>query len=171
MGLGGVILMAKMQINASLDNYIKELMRFANDEPEIAKKVVNVGAQPVADEIRSQLNNLPKDTFRHLKEDELFEGLPEKQWKDLSESLGISPCSVDQDGNTNVKVGFKGYGSFPTKKYPKGVPNALLARAVESGSSVRKKTPFVRPGTNKSRSKSINEMQKAVETELKNYAL
>ena len=93
------------------------------------------------------------------------------QWKDLAEGLGIAKPDVDHQGNTNTKVGFKGYGSHPTKKYPKGVPNALLARAVESGSSVRKKTPFVRPGTNKARSKAIDEMDKELKAQTKLYAL
>jgi len=150
---------------------MKELLRFEKDEPEIAKKVVRAGAQPVADEIRNKLNQLPSDTFRHLNKDEEFKGLPEIQWKDLSESLGIAPADVDNDGNTNTKVGFKGYGSHPTKKYPKGVPNALLARAVESGSSVRKKTPFVRPAVNKTRTAAVTEMEKAIQKEVKIYAI
>lgn len=160
-----------MEINAALDNYIKELQRFGNDEPEIAKKVVIAGAQPVADEIRNKLDNLPSDTFRHLSKDQEFKGLPETQWKDLSESLGIAKADVDKNGNTNTKIGFKGYGSHPTKKYPKGLPNALLARAVESGSSVRKKTPFVRPAVNKTRTVAINEMDKAINEAVKIYAL
>jgi HK97 gp10 family phage protein len=160
-----------MVISPAFENYLKELSRFEKDEPEIGKKIVTAGAQPVADEIRNQLNNLPDDTFRHLKKDEEFTGLPDIQWKDLSEGLGIAKADIDNSGNANTKVGFKGYGSHPTKKYPNGLPNALLARAVESGSSVRKKTPFVRPAVNKSKSKAIDEMQKTLENEIKIYAL
>ena len=58
--------MARMEISPALDAYIKELERFGADEPEIAKKVVMAGAQPVADEIRDKLDHLPSDTFRHL---------------------------------------------------------------------------------------------------------
>lgn len=163
--------MAKMIISPELDNYLKALESFGADEPEIAKEIVMAGAQPVADEIRNCLDGLPEDTFRHLNADETFKGLPNVQWKDLAENLGIAQPKVDGDGNTNTKVGFKGYGSYPTKKYPKGLPNALLARAVESGSSVRKKTPFVRPGTNKSRPKAEDEMQKKINEKVKIYAL
>jgi hypothetical protein len=160
-----------MNISAGLEAYMKELARFGNDEPEIAKKVVVAGAQPVADAIRNRLENLPEDQFRRLKEGDVFNGLPQGEWKDLMDNMGIAPPKVDGDGNTNTKVGFKGYGSFPTKKYPKGVPNAMLARAIESGSSVRKKTPFVRPAVNKSKALAIEEMEKAINNEIKIYAL
>ena len=85
--------------------------------------------------------------------------------------MGIAPAGVNGEGNTNTKVGFAGYGTFPTKKYPKGVPNALLARSVESGSSVRKKAPFVRKAVNKSRDKAISEMEKKINESIKIYAL
>lgn len=166
-----VILLAKLIINPALEAYIQELSKFERDMPEIAEKVVMAGAQPVADEIRDQLNNLPEDTFRRLNKDEEFKGLPDVQWKDLSESLGIAPVDVDHNGNTNTKIGFKGYGKHPTRKYPRGLPNALLARAVESGSSIRKKTPFVRPGVRKSKKKAIEDMEETLIKEIKIYAL
>jgi HK97 gp10 family phage protein len=160
-----------MNISPSLDNYIKELERFASDEPEIAKRAVIAGAQPVADAIRSGMKSLPVDHFRKLKEDETFEVLSKEQLKDLEDSMGIAPVSVDDNGNTNTKVGFKGYGRFPTKTYPQGLPNALLARAVESGSSVRKKTPFVRPAVNKSTVAAVEKMDQVINDAVKIYAL
>lgn len=163
--------MARLEISLEFEDYLLELERLYGDTPEISKKVVMAGAQPVADEIRARIENLPEDTFRRLKKEEKFKGLPDSQKNDLLESLGIAEPDIDYNGNTNTKVGFKGYGGFPTKKYPKGLPNALLARSVESGSSVRKKTPFVRPGTNKARPRAIAAMQDAINVELKIYAL
>lgn len=138
-------------------------------DPEIAKDVVWAGAQPIADEIRKSIEALPEDSFRKLKGDEKFNGVPRQQKQDLLNSLGITPPDISHDGNTNAKIGFDGYGSYPTKKYPKGVPNALLARAVESGSTVRKKTPFVRLTVNRIKNKSINAMQ--VKLDEKIYAI
>lgn len=163
--------MARMVINAALENYMKELERFGNDEPEIAKKVVNAGAQPVADEMRRRLYSLPEEPFRNLGNYDEFNAVPLRQKNDLLHSMGITPAKVSNEGNTNVKVGFDGYGSFPTSKYPRGLPNALLARAIESGSSVRKKTPFVRPAVDKSREAAIDEMDKAINEAIKIYAL
>lgn len=163
--------MAKMIISAELDNFINELERFANDEPDIAKEVVNAGAQPVADRIRETLYKLQEEPFHRLSESEEFSAVPLRQKNDLLNSMGITPADVDKEGNTNVKIGFDGYGKLKTKKYPNGVPNALLARAIESGSSVRKKTPFVRPAVNKSRNAAIAEMDKVLNEKVKIYAL
>ena len=135
-------------------------------DPELAKDVVMAGAQPVADEIRKSIEALPEDKFRYLKKNEVFTGVPKQQKQDLLDSLGITPPDIDFDGNTNTKIGFDGYGKIPTKKYPKGVPNQLLARAVESGSSVRKKTPFIRKAVNKAKKLAEAEMQKKLDEKI-----
>lgn len=155
--------MAKMEIRG-FDELELQLSELAS--PELAKEVVIAGAQPVADQIRKNLEALPEDKFRRLKDGEVFTGVPKQQKKDLLDGLGITPPDVDFNGNTNVKIGFDGYGEIPTKKYPKGVPNQLLARAVESGSSVRKKTPFVRKAVNKAKKLAEAEMQKKLDEKI-----
>ena len=155
--------MARMEIRG-FDELELRLSKLA--DPEIAKDVVMSGAQPVADEIRKSIEALPEDKFRYLKKNEVFTGLPRQQKQDLLDSLGITPPDIDFDGNTNTKIGFDGYGKIPTKKYPKGVPNQLLARAVESGSSVRKKTPFIRKAVNKSKKLAEAEMQKKLDEKI-----
>lgn len=152
--------MARIEIRG-FDELELQLSKLA--DPELAKDVVMAGAQPVADEIRKSIEALPEDKFRRLKKGEVFIGVPRQQKQDLLDSLGIAPPDVDYDGNTNTKIGFDGYGKIPTKKYPKGVPNQLLARAVESGSSVRKKTPFIRKAVNKSKKLAEAEMQKKLD--------
>lgn len=152
--------MARMEISGFEELELK-LSKLA--DPELSKEVVLAGAQPVADEIRKNIEALPEDKFRRLKPGEVFAGVPKQQKQDLLDSLGITPPDIDFNGNTNVKIGFDGYGSTPTKKYPKGVPNHLTAAAIEGGSSVRKKTPFMRKGVNKSRKLSEAEMQKKLD--------
>ena len=132
----------------------------------ILEKTAQAGAAPVADEIRRRLRNLPEDEYRRLNPGEVFTGIPAGQKEDLLDSLGVTPPQRDRKGFVNVKVGFDGYGSFPTRAYPEGVPNALIARAVESGSSVRKKTPFVRPAVQATRKEAVDEMDKAIRQEL-----
>ena len=155
--------MARMEIRG-FDELELQLSKLA--DPELAKDVVMAGAQPVADEIRKSIEALPEDKFRYLKKNEVFTGVPRQQKQDLLDSLGITPPDIDFDGNTNTKIGFDGYGKLPTKKYPKGVPNQLLARAVESGSSVRKKTPFVRKAVNKAKKLAEAEMQKKLDEKI-----
>ena len=160
--------MAKITVKG-LDEYALKLSRLEGKTTEIAKKAVRAGANPVIDEVRKRLEALPSDTFRYLQPGEVFNGIPEKQRKDLLDGLGVAKPDIDMKGNVNTKVGFEGYGSYPTKKYPKGLPNALLARAIESGSSVRKKIPFVRPAVTKTKKAAQEEMAKVIDKELKTF--
>ena len=162
--------MARMEIKG-IDDWMQKLSNYSDHIDEIAEKAVKAGANPVADEIRSSLASLPEDKFRYLRDGDFFSGVPSTQRKDLLEGFGITPVDVDHEGNTNVKIGFAGYGSHKTKKYPKGIPNALLARAIESGSSVRKKSPFVRKAVKRTKDKAISDMKKVIDEETKIYAL
>lgn len=145
-----------------------EKLEFTAAQGELLEKAAKAGAQPVADEIRRRLDNLPTDTFRLLQPGEKFTGLPIVHHLDLLDGFGVTPPDRDRKGFVHVKVGWDGYGSFPTKAYPQGLPNQLLARAVESGSSVREKTPFVRPAVNATRKQAVDEMEKVIVDGLKN---
>ena len=156
--------MARMTFKG-LKEYELRLSKLASGSEEIAKKAIHEGASVVADAIRKNLEALPTEKFRYLRGDDKFNGLPEQQKKDLVASFGITPID-ERGGIYSAKVGFDGYGSIPTKKYPQGIPNQLLARAVESGSSVRRKTPFVRPAINASKAKAEKAMADTIDKEI-----
>lgn len=160
--------MAKITFQGQSE-YFEKLQQLEQvfSKEETLKKAVRAGAKPVADQIRHNLGSIPTKPFRKLKAGELIQGLSESEQKDLEDSFGLSPISRDKNGFVHTKAGFDGYGSFPTKSYPQGVPNALVARAAESGSSVRQKMPFVRPAVNATREKSIAAMEDVVDDELK----
>ena len=159
--------MARISFNGHADYALalREL-EFAAEQGAVLEKAVEAGGAVVADEIRRRLDALPTDTFRFLDEGEKFEGLPVVHHLDLLDSFGLTPPQRDRKGFVNVKAGFDGYGSKKTKAYPKGIPNQLLARAVESGSSVRRKTPFVRPAVNATRKEAVEEMDWVVRAEI-----
>ncbi len=139
--------------------------RFTTDE--VIEKAVYKGAGIVTDAIRTHLSKIPTVKYRHLSKGEVFTGLSEYEKKDLEASFGLTKIRKDRNGFIHAKAGFDGYGSFPTRSYPKGVPNQLLARSVESGSTVRMKKPFVRPAVNASRKKAIETMEEVIDDELK----
>lgn len=145
---------------------LKKLEQVAADGATI-EKAVRAGAAIVADKIRANLDALPEEEFRKLGEGEMFRGLPAAQKRDLQDSFGLTPIEKDRNGFIHTKAGFNEYGSYPTKAYPDGVPNQLLARAVESGSSVRQKTPFVEPAVKATRKKAVETMNEVIEDELK----
>lgn len=135
------------------------------DEP--LEKAVAAGAAVVADQIKANLEALPEEEFRKLGEGEIFHGLPTGQKRDLVDSFGLTPIEKDKNGFIHTKAGFDGYGSFPTNAYPEGIPNQLLARSAESGSSVRQKTPFVEPAVKATRKQAIEAMEKVIDEEIK----
>ena len=148
--------------NSEYAKRLQEMERhFLKDEP--IKKAVAAGAAVVADQIKANLEALPEEEFRKLGEGEIFRGLPAGQKKDLVDSFGLTPIEKD----IHTKAGFDGYGSFPTNAYPQGVPNQLLARSAESGSSVRQKTPFVEPAVKETRKEAVETMNAVLEDEFK----
>lgn len=147
------------------DEYALKLAKLGDRTDEICKKAIYPAARIVADQIKANLNAIPAEKFRRLHDGEKFSGLPESQKKDLADSFGITPIKLGEDGYYSAKIGFDGYGSISTKKYPNGIPNQLLARAAESGSSVREKTPFVRPAVNATKPQALDAMKKVVDEE------
>lgn len=155
--------MAKMTIKG-LDEYARKLSQLGQASSDIAKKAVYAGANILADEVKRRLQanlddprSVAKSPNGLLKSD--------SSSGDLMESFGIAPISTDKNGNTNTKIGFNGYDS-------KGVPNALKARAMESGTSTLRKRPFVRPAVNAVKGKAQAEMGAVVDKEIaKIYAL
>lgn len=122
-----------------IDTYIKQLNKLqAATKDGVIGKTVYAGAAVVADKVRSNIQSLPEG-----KESAAVTGaVTPAQKRGLLEGFGISKMH-DEDGFINVKLGFDGYNSVKTRKFPKGQPNVLIARAVNSGNSFRKKTKFV----------------------------
>ena len=71
------------------------------------------------------------------------------------------------DGNVYEYIGFTGYNSVRTKKHPKGQPNILIARSVESGATYMNKRPFINKAKNASKSKALEATKRTFEREVK----
>lgn len=158
--------MAKMAIKG-LDEYMQKLSSLGAKMPEVAKRAVRAGANPVADEIRKGLEaNIKDPAYAGLDPGGGIFGVKHNYGKstgDLLNSLGVTPPDIDKKGVINCKIGFAGYDR-------KGVPNALKARAMESGTSRLRKRPFIRPAVNRAKQRALNEMQKSIDADLKIYA-
>ena len=141
--------MAKMSVSG-LDEYIDKLSKLGSKMPEVAKRAVQAGVNPLADEVRKQLE-------KSLQGSKFSTG-------DLLDSLGVTPVGVDKNGVYNAKVGFSGYDR-------KGVPNALKARAMESGTSRQPKKPFMRPAVNRAKKRVLEEMGKSIDADLRIFAM
>lgn len=144
--------MAKWIVGNGLNRYIEYLQKINAVTDEVIGEAVYEMAKVVADKVRSSIQALPtvSNEANIATYKKGYSRLSDKEKQGLLDGFGISPLQEDS-GFVNVKLGFDGYNSVKTKKYPQGQPNALIARVTESGSSYREKTPFMRPAVNASK--------------------
>ena len=149
-----------------LNDYELIISRLSKNAADIAGRAIYTGAGIVADEIKSGIQSLPIVRGYGTAENPLPGGVTQPQKQGLLDGLGIAPLQND-GGYLNVKIGFDGYNRTKTEKYPRGQPNQLVARGVESGASWKQKHPFVRPSVNRSRKRAEAAMAEALDEEIK----
>lgn len=133
--------MAKLHFDG-VDKYIDQLYKLRDDAPAMVDEAINLGAGLVADQVRSGLNSIPTDDRGYVPPGERRRGLRKVQLNGLQDSLGVAP--IRDDGSfRNRKIGFDGYNKLISKRWPKGQPNNMVARSIESGTSFLTKTGFM----------------------------
>lgn len=140
-----------------LDKYVRQLERLGKNTDTIIGEAVYDMAKIVADEVHQRLETMPSVPDTHgMAAYRAKTKIPitnAQKW-DLENSFGIAGLK-NENGYLNVKLGFDGYNRIKTKAYPNGQPNAMIARAIESGTSNRDKYPFIRPAVQATRKQAI----------------
>lgn len=147
------------------DEYMAKLNELQANTTSLIKRAVYDGAAVVANEVRASIEALPS-TDRNPPKGELL-GVLDYEKEGLLEGLGLSGMKND-DGFIYTHVGFEGYNRLKSKKYPKGHPNSMIARSIESGSSVRAKHPFMRKALQNAKAKAINAMAARLDEDISN---
>ena len=132
--------MAKLKFEG-LEEYEKQLIKLQSISRACVGEAIHDGAAVVADAVKQAIESLPVDN-RLVKDGEMLNGVSILQKQGLIESFGIAKLQ-DDNGYINVKLGFDGYNGVRTASYPSGQPNAVIARSVNSGTSFRRRIPFV----------------------------
>ena len=148
-----------------LSDYELMISKLSKGVDDIAGKAIYAGAGIVADAIKENIKALPIVRGYGTEKDPLPGGVTAPQKAGLIDGMGISPMQ-DDGGYLNVKIGFDGYNATKTDKYPQGQPNQLVARGVESGTSWKKKSPFIRPAINASKQRAEDEMARILDQEI-----
>lgn len=160
--------MAKFEMHG-MDEYIRQLENVAWATSDVCKAAVYAGAGVVADEIKAEMHALKtvddKSAFSAWQKREPIY-LTDSQKEGLIEGFGIAPIA-DNMGAYDTKIGFDGYNKVKTRRWPKGQPNALIARACNSGSTAMLKQPFIRRAVNRVRPRVIPAMEKAADKKIK----
>lgn len=142
--------MAKLSVGKGIDEYIANLQKLHDLDENDYGRAIFLGAGAVADAIAASIEAISYSNIRY------------DQKQGLKEGLGIAKMRND-GGLFNVKIGFDGYNKHKTEKYPNGQPNAMIARAIEKGTSFREPHKFVDPAVRKSKAHAEELMAKEID--------
>lgn len=149
--------MAKLKVKMhDLEKYEENLLSLYTLSKTMIGEAIYDGAGIVADAVKASIETIPIDN-RYATGNTTLYGITEEQKQGLRDGFGIAPMRND-NGYMHVKLGFDGYNSQRTKKYPNGQPNSLIARSVNTGTSFRQRFPFIDNAANKSRSAAEQKM-------------
>lgn len=155
--------MAKVK-TTGLTEIIKELEKLEANTDEILDEVTLEGAGVVADVMRAQI--------RSLKTSDEYEGGNGKRYakpediKGLLDSLGYTPTQF-KGTKIDSNVGFDGYNSNKTAKYPNGHANRMIANAINKGTSFMVAQPFINRSKRQAEKKCIELMQLKLDQAIK----
>lgn len=155
--------MAKLKVDG-FEKYLKQLNEMNQHADGYIKRAVYDGAAVVLKAVANAIQNLPTEEYHYTKG--RISAITPQQKQGLLEGLGAAKMK-NENGYINTKLGFDGYNSVKTKKYPKGQPNALIARSVESGTSQRPKTRFINNAVNAAKAQAEQAMARRFDEDLK----
>lgn len=145
-----------------LDTFINLSLETIKRTDRVVGRSIYPGAKIMSNEIKRAIDSLPVE--RRPRRGRRTT-ISEKQKQGLQESFGIAKIRKDKWGY-NVKAGFDGYNEIKTKKYPKGQPNAMIARSLNSGTSFLRKNPFIDRTVESNKQRTIEAIEKQFDKEL-----
>lgn len=165
--------MATWDITSGTEEYVRRLEQLGQKTPEMIGRAIYPAAGLVTDAIKENIRKIPVITDgRRGTPANPIDGITSAQKTGLINGLGIAHVQTDGAGFVNVKVGFSGYNTqvSTTAKNAKWTnarqPNAMIARAVESGTSFRKKHPFIAPAVSKTKKTAEEKIRVEIEAEI-----
>lgn len=121
---------------------------------KVQKHAVYEGMKAIKNEVEAQIRALPEKEG-YIKPENLPRNVITRREKtELLKHIGIADMDM-KGGTVSTSISFGGYTDIKTKKYPNGVPAILIARSINSGSSIRQKHPFMRQARAAAKAKAI----------------
>lgn len=158
--------MAEIKVEG-MEEFLNLLIATEKQTERIIGRSVYPGAKIVADTCKDYLETfIITESGRHT--DSTHYPTP-TQLKGLIDSMGVAEMKRKFGGIYDVKLGFDGYNEVKTKKYPKGQPNAMIARSINSGSSYMKRQPFMDMTIRISKEKAEVAIEEQFDKELENF--
>lgn len=141
--------MAKCQMLMP-DDFLERLSKLGKKTDEISKEVLKAGGEVALQKVKSNLDAVIGHGLAH----------DSRSTGQLQGALGLSPPSLDRNGNYNIKVGF-------AKNRTDGESNAKIANIIEYGKSGQPARPFLARAKRQSKKLCEAAMIKKFEEEVK----
>lgn len=154
-------------VGKGIDKYIQTLGNLALEARTVVTDAIKAGAGEITGAIRREIEALPIEQGVMGTTENPLNGITAAQKKGLLDGLGVSK-EMEANGVINRKIGFDGYNSTITKRYPKGQPNVVIARSLISGTSFRQKNDFIGRAVKKSRKEAEKKMQETIDSAIEN---
>ena len=140
--------MAKAEISMP-DDFLDRLSRLGERIDDVSEKVLIAGGEVIESQVRDNLKGV---IGRNTKYESQSTG-------QLLSSLGKTSVRVDDDGNSNIKIGFSEHRAD-------GVSNAMLANVLEYGKHGQAAKPFLKPAVKSAKSACEEKMISTFESEV-----
>ena len=141
--------MARMEVGKGIELTIFAYERAEKKLQSFIKPSVYQGASFMSKKIVNALEALPTQDRKDgsglppfIAKGKKVESISTIQKQDIINGFGIAPFE-NQNGFVNIKIGFDGYGSYKTKRFPRGIPNVLIVRSLEKGTDFLKKNNVI----------------------------
>lgn len=141
--------MAKCQMLMP-DDFLERLSKLGKKTDEISKEVLKAGGEVALQKVKSNLDAVIGHGLAH----------DSRSTGQLQGALGLSPPSLDRNGNYNIKVGF-------AENRTDGESNAKIANIIEFGKTGQPARPFLARAKRQSKKLCEAAMIKKFEEELK----
>lgn len=158
--------MAKLTFEG-INEYAAQIARLNDKAEGMIKRAVYDGAAVVLAAAVKEIEGLPVISNRYRSTELPMKGVTETQKQGLLDGVGLAKMQND-NGYVNTKLGFTGYNKVRDGKYKNGQPNALIARSVNSGSSVRVKIPFINRAVTAAKAKAEAAMKDRFDADTQN---
>lgn len=163
--------MAKIDASGA-DEIISMLNGLGKETETVCSMALYKGMGITVDAMREAVENLPTEPFHPLpgapNSGDPLNVLTEDDKEDLLFGLGIAPFERTGNGVSSA-ASFEGYSRHASKQFPNGIPLPVIARSIESGSSVRKKHPFIRTMITSKENLIIQAMEETVHNAVDTY--
>jgi HK97 gp10 family phage protein len=132
------------------DDFLERLSKLGKKTDEISKEVLKAGGEVALQKVKSNLDAVIGHGLAH----------DSRSTGQLQEALGLSPPSLDRNGNYNIKVGF-------AENRTDGESNAKIANIIEFGKTGQQARPFLARAKRQSKKLCEAAMIKKFEEEVK----